>query len=86
MAHVESSDSMDLLQFVRKTLFNGAVESLFGRETVESRREALYEHFYAYDKDFEYGTQLPELLLPTWAKSKHFLLGVFEEVAARVMA
>ena len=57
---------MDLMSFVRGTMFDSVVRQLFGRENVpqtEDKMRELEKKFFKFDEDFEYGTQLPEVLI-----------------------
>ena len=58
---------MDLMSFVRQTMFDSVVRQLFGASNNLPQTEAgmreLERKFVKFDKDFEYGTQLPEFLI-----------------------
>ena len=69
---------MDLMSFVRQTMFDSVVRQLFGASNnlpqTEAGMKELERKFVKFDEDFEYGTQLPEFLIrsmknytgPTW--------------------
>ena len=57
---------MELMSFVRQTMFDAVVRLLFGTENVpqtEAGMRELERKFVKFDADFEYGTQLPEFLI-----------------------
>ena len=57
---------MDLMSFVRRTMFDSVVRQLFGADNVpetETGMRELERKFVKFDEDFEYGTQLPEFLI-----------------------
>ena len=57
---------MDLMAFVRQTMFDSAVKNLYGTKNVpqtEAGMREMEQKFVKYDEGFEYGTQLPECLL-----------------------
>ena len=57
---------MDLMSFVRHTMFDSVVRQLFGADNVpetETGMRELERKFVKFDEDFEYGTQLPEFLI-----------------------
>ncbi|KJE94881.1 hypothetical protein CAOG_05441 [Capsaspora owczarzaki ATCC 30864] len=77
---------VDLLFFVRHVMFRAAVPCLFGREAADGEKLAtLFTNFYIFDKDFEYGTQLPGVLLPAFAKARKWIMeNIFRPTVARV--
>ena len=61
-----SEGEMDLMSFVRQTLFDSVVRQLFGANNVpqtEAGMRELERKFVKFDQDFEYGTQLPEFII-----------------------
>ena len=61
-----SEGEMDLMSFVRRSMFSCVIRMLFGRENVPQTEEGMAElqdKFFKFDKDFEYGCQLPEFVL-----------------------
>eukprot|EP00042_Codosiga_hollandica_P058567 m.885031 g.885031 ORF g.885031 m.885031 type:complete len:495 (-) comp59895_c0_seq2:41-1525(-) len=66
---------VSLLPWVRNCMFMSTVKCLFGpRLQDQEDMQAMAKTFFEFDNDFEYGTELPELFLPTWAKAKRSLL------------
>lgn len=61
-----SEGEMELMDFVRHSMFESVVRRLFGSENIPQTREKLREmerKFAKYDEDFEYGAELPEIFL-----------------------
>ena len=57
---------IELMSFVRQTMFDSVVRQLFGSENMpqtEAGMRELEQKFVKFDQDFEYGTQLPEFLI-----------------------
>ena len=56
-----------MLQMIRRTMYIGILDNLFGDNVLPTKEEKLFEvlekHFVTYDDQFEYGTQLPEIFL-----------------------
>jgi 24-hydroxycholesterol 7alpha-hydroxylase len=78
---------MELMSFVRHTMFDSVVRQLFGSENVPQTEDGMRElerKFVKFDKDFEYGTQLPEFLIREWSDSKYWLLSLFKKMVAGV--
>ncbi|OXB53894.1 hypothetical protein ASZ78_001388 [Callipepla squamata] len=50
--------------------------------TSQSELREFQEHFWKYDEDFEYASQMPECFLRNWSKSKKWLLKLFEKVVS----
>ncbi|XP_078503772.1 24-hydroxycholesterol 7-alpha-hydroxylase isoform X1 [Lissotriton helveticus] len=75
--------TLDLYDLVRQVMYPAVVNTLFGKgicPTSKSKIKEFKEHFQTFDEGFEHGSQLPDFLLRNWSKSKHWLLGVFENV------
>ena len=57
---------MELMSFVRQTMFDTVMRLLFGSKNVpqtEAGMRELEQKFIKFDEGFEYGTQLPEFLI-----------------------
>ncbi|XP_013405648.2 24-hydroxycholesterol 7-alpha-hydroxylase-like [Lingula anatina] len=83
-----SGQSIDLNDFIRNVMYAAVLNHLFGKgvmptDTKEGLRE-LTVNFVEYDDEFEYGSQLPELFLKQWAKSKHWLLNLFRNIVKKL--
>ena len=70
---------MDLMSFVRRTMFDSVVRQLFGADNVpetETGMRELERKFVKFDEDFEYGTQLPEFLIRSekYSRADHLKL------------
>eukprot|EP00731_Ephydatia_muelleri_P030117 Em0021g640a len=72
---------VDLMDFVRDSMFTPVVTKLFGRENLPPSQEELaklQKTFQKYDEDFEYGAELPEIFLKDWRQCKHSLIAFFK--------
>ena len=68
---------MELMSFVRHTMFDSVVRQLFGPENVPKTEDGMRElerKFYKFDEDFEYGTQLPEFLIRYVHSSRNHMI------------
>ncbi|XP_041044266.1 24-hydroxycholesterol 7-alpha-hydroxylase isoform X7 [Carcharodon carcharias] len=77
----------NLYDLIWHSMYPAVVNNLFGRGICPTDRNTVREfedHFQKFDRDFEFGSQLPEFLLRDWAKSKHWLLSLFERIVAKV--
>ena len=57
---------MELMSFVRQTMFDSVMRLLFGFKNVpqtEAGMRELEQKFVKFEEDFEYGTQIPEFLI-----------------------
>uniref|UniRef100_H3AEJ7 Cytochrome P450 family 39 subfamily A member 1 n=1 Tax=Latimeria chalumnae TaxID=7897 RepID=H3AEJ7_LATCH len=73
----------ELSDLVRHVMYPAVVNNLFGKGICPTSKDAIKEfeeHFLKFDEDFEYGSQLPEIFLTNWSKSKQWLLSVLEKV------
>ena len=60
-------EDVSLLPFVRTMLFQSGVKAMFGADVLRGvDMTRMQREFFAYDRGFERGTKLPELLLPQW--------------------
>uniref|UniRef100_A0A8C4Y2T8 Lanosterol 14-alpha demethylase n=1 Tax=Gopherus evgoodei TaxID=1825980 RepID=A0A8C4Y2T8_9SAUR len=59
------------------------MKTLFGKSFCPITEE-FERHFQNYDEGFELGSQMPEFFLRNWAKSKAWLLNVFERIATDI--
>jgi 24-hydroxycholesterol 7alpha-hydroxylase len=78
---------MDLMSFVRQTMFDSVVRQLFGADNVpetETGMRELERKFVKFDEDFEYGTQLPEFLIRDWSECKYWLLSFFKKMVEKL--
>ncbi|CAI8057545.1 24-hydroxycholesterol 7-alpha-hydroxylase, partial [Geodia barretti] len=78
---------MDLMSFVRRTMFDSVVRQLFGADNVpetETGMRELERKFVKFDEDFEYGTQLPEFLIRDWSECKYWLLSFFKKMVEKL--
>ncbi|XP_052548620.1 24-hydroxycholesterol 7-alpha-hydroxylase isoform X2 [Tympanuchus pallidicinctus] len=85
MAHLGTAGTGDLMELVRHVMYPAVVNTLFGKgvcPTSQSQLREFEEHFWKYDEDFEYASQMPECLLRNWSKSKKWLLKLFEKVVS----
>ncbi|XP_046770694.1 24-hydroxycholesterol 7-alpha-hydroxylase isoform X10 [Gallus gallus] len=70
---------------LRHIMYPAVVNTLFGKgacPTSHSELREFEEHFWKYDEDFEYASQMPECFLRNWSKSKKWLLKLFEKVVS----
>jgi len=77
-----SATTIDLMGVVRDLVFTAVVPVLFGDGILPQNQQDIkhfQEQFIQFDSSFEHGAKLPEFLLKEWAKSKHFLLGLFNK-------
>ncbi|XP_078069858.1 24-hydroxycholesterol 7-alpha-hydroxylase [Mustelus asterias] len=77
----------NLYDLIWYSMFPAVVNNLFGRGICPTDRNTVREfedHFQKFDREFEFGSQLPEFLLRDWAKSKHWLLSFFQSIVAKV--
>ncbi|KAK2181469.1 hypothetical protein NP493_388g01005 [Ridgeia piscesae] len=74
----------DLMSLVRRSMYVSILDTLFGEHVLPtSNQEAYLEfeaHFVRYDDQFEHGTELPEIFLREWSRSKKWLLRLFAAV------
>ncbi|XP_042689405.1 24-hydroxycholesterol 7-alpha-hydroxylase, partial [Centrocercus urophasianus] len=85
MAHLGTAGTGDLMELVRHVMYPAVVNTLFGKgvcPTSQSQLREFEEHFWKYDEDFEYASQMPECFLRNWSKSKKWLLKLFEKVVS----
>ncbi|XP_065586482.1 24-hydroxycholesterol 7-alpha-hydroxylase [Cyrtonyx montezumae] len=85
MAQLGTTGTGDLVDLVRHVVYPAAVNTLFGKgicPTSQSELREFQEHFWKYDEDFEYASQMPECFLRNWSKSKKWLLKLFENVVS----
>ncbi|XP_043918575.1 24-hydroxycholesterol 7-alpha-hydroxylase isoform X2 [Protopterus annectens] len=77
------SGTEDLYDLVRQVMYPSVVNNLFGKGTCPTSKSEFKEfekHFQKFDEDFEYGSQLPEIFLRDWSRSKHWLLSLFKGI------
>ncbi|OXB74112.1 UNVERIFIED_CONTAM: hypothetical protein H355_015243 [Colinus virginianus] len=68
-----------------RVMYPAVVNTLFGKgicPTSQRELREFQEHFWKYDEDFEYASQMPECFLRNWSKSKKWLLKLFEKVVS----
>ncbi|XP_031460793.1 24-hydroxycholesterol 7-alpha-hydroxylase isoform X1 [Phasianus colchicus] len=85
MAHLGTAGTGDLMELVRHVMYPAVVNTLFGKgicPTSQSELREFEKHFWKYDEDFEYASQMPECFLRNWSKSKKWLLKLFEKVVS----
>uniref|UniRef100_A0A8C3SCF8 Lanosterol 14-alpha demethylase n=1 Tax=Chelydra serpentina TaxID=8475 RepID=A0A8C3SCF8_CHESE len=81
--HLGKEGSEDLNDLVRHIMYPTVMETLFGKRFCLTTEE-FERHFQNYDEGFEVGSQMPELFLRNWAKSKTWLLNVFERISTDI--
>eukprot|EP00002_Diphylleia_rotans_P033656 TRINITY_DN7174_c0_g1_i1.p1 TRINITY_DN7174_c0_g1~~TRINITY_DN7174_c0_g1_i1.p1 ORF type:complete len:324 (+),score=70.11 TRINITY_DN7174_c0_g1_i1:77-1048(+) len=74
----------NMLQVSREIVFPSAVSCLFGSAIPDPLK--VYQSFFDFDHDFEYGCQLPAIFLPRWKKAREYLLSVLEPNVKRILS
>ncbi|XP_003387846.1 PREDICTED: 24-hydroxycholesterol 7-alpha-hydroxylase-like isoform X1 [Amphimedon queenslandica] len=77
---------MELMDFVRKTMFGPVVKQLFGQSNLQLSEEeikSMLTNFIKYDADFKYA-QLPAIFNREWGSTKEYLLNIMKKVVGRV--
>ena len=57
---------MELLEFVQIAMFTAVTKEIFGENIMPTNHTDmmdLMQHFFEYDAGFEYGAELPEIIL-----------------------
>ncbi|XP_065883241.1 24-hydroxycholesterol 7-alpha-hydroxylase-like isoform X2 [Dysidea avara] len=73
---------MDLMMLVKSIMFPATVARLFGDDVMPEGKDKVLEfqeHFFKYDQDFEYGAELPSVLLREWSTHKKWLQKLFQQ-------
>ncbi|XP_067840594.1 24-hydroxycholesterol 7-alpha-hydroxylase [Heptranchias perlo] len=86
LVYLGTEGTDDLYDLIWHSMYSAVVNNLFGRGICPTQRNAVREfedHFQKFDRDFEYGSQIPEFLLRDWSKSKYWLLSLFESIVAK---
>ncbi|XP_061176451.1 24-hydroxycholesterol 7-alpha-hydroxylase-like [Saccostrea echinata] len=78
----------DLFNLVRKTMYAGVINNLFGDNTLPTEEaeefERLCKHFVIFDEQFEYGARLPPVFIRDWSTAKQYLLSKFRAVVTKL--
>ncbi|XP_062617182.1 24-hydroxycholesterol 7-alpha-hydroxylase-like [Saccostrea cucullata] len=78
----------DLFDLVRKTMYGGVINNLFGDNTLPIENseefERLCKHFIIFDEQFEYGARLPPMFIRDWSTAKQYLLSKFRGVVTKL--
>ncbi|XP_035277945.1 24-hydroxycholesterol 7-alpha-hydroxylase [Anguilla anguilla] len=72
-----------LSDLVRSVMYPAVMSNLLGKSNspgCPATVQEFKEKFRIYDEGFEYGSQLPEIFLRKWAKSKHWLLSLLGDM------
>ncbi|XP_043538738.1 24-hydroxycholesterol 7-alpha-hydroxylase isoform X1 [Chiloscyllium plagiosum] len=75
----------NLYDLIWHSMYPAVVNNLFGRDICPTNRctfREMEKYFQKFDRDFEFGSQLPEFLLRDWSKSKHWLLSLFGSIVS----
>ncbi|XP_052709047.1 24-hydroxycholesterol 7-alpha-hydroxylase-like [Crassostrea angulata] len=78
----------DLHDLVRKTMYAGVINNLFGDNTLPvddpKEFEKICQHFIVFDEQFEYGARLPPMFIRDWSTAKQYLLSKFRGVVPKL--
>nr|XP_022293629.1 24-hydroxycholesterol 7-alpha-hydroxylase-like [Crassostrea virginica] len=78
----------DLHDLVRKTMYAGVINNLFGDNTLPvndpEEFEKLCKHFIVFDEQFEYGARLPPMFIRDWSTAKQYLLSKFRRIVPKL--
>ncbi|XP_067880737.1 24-hydroxycholesterol 7-alpha-hydroxylase isoform X2 [Heterodontus francisci] len=86
LVYLGTKGTDNLYDLIWHTMYPAVVNNLFGRGTCPTDRNTIKEfedHFQKFDRDFEFGSQLPEFLVRDWSKSKCWLLSLFENIVTK---
>ncbi|KAI0208253.1 24-hydroxycholesterol 7-alpha-hydroxylase [Lamellibrachia satsuma] len=77
----------DLMIMVRSSMYISILDTLFGEHVLPTSNHDSYlefeAHFVKFDEQFEHGTEVPEIVLRQWSKSKRWLLRLFDTIVNR---
>ncbi|XP_051501448.1 24-hydroxycholesterol 7-alpha-hydroxylase-like isoform X2 [Myxocyprinus asiaticus] len=84
--HLESlgnNGSGQLNELIKNVMYPAVMSNLLGRCNSPScafTKQEFLEKFTKYDDGFEYGSQLPDMFLKEWAKSKQWLISLLRNM------
>ncbi|XP_048840981.1 24-hydroxycholesterol 7-alpha-hydroxylase isoform X3 [Brienomyrus brachyistius] len=86
LALLGRSGSGELCDLVRAAMYPAVISNLLGKRNSPNSPAAVREFiemFRTYDEGFEHGSQLPDIFLRDWAKSKQWLLSLLNRMVMR---